>query len=307
MADGFGGKARRVTIRVFLLGAGYSAKAFAGRERGQAEAIIGTTRSVDRFEMLRREGIEPLLFDGGAIGAEMGDALKHTTHLVLSAAPATGNDGEGGDPFLPHADGRIRQLMPDLRWMGYLSTVGVYGDHGGAWVDEESECRPASARSKARLAAENAWQALAEKERLPLAVLRLAGIYGPGRNALVNLAAGTARRIAKPGQVFNRIHVEDIAGALSLLAGQEAGGVFNLADDAPSPPQDVVAFAAGLMGVEPPPEMPFDAAEMTPMARSFYGENKRVSNARIREAGHVFAYPDYRTALTRMWRDGTWR
>jgi len=306
MADGSGGKVRRVTTRIFLLGAGYSARAFSRRQRGQAEAIFGTTRSTDGFEALRQSRVEPLPFDGGAIGADMADVLKHTTHLVLSAAPEAGGGG-GGDPFLPHIENDLRQLMPDLRWIGYLSTVGVYGDHGGAWVDEESECRPVSRRSVARLAAEKAWRALAERERLPLAVLRLAGIYGPGRNAFINLAAGKARRIVKPGQVFNRIHVEDIAGALSLLAKQNTGGIFNLADDAPSPPQDVVAFAAALMGIEPPPETPFDTAEMTSMARSFYGENKRVSNARIREAGHAFAYPDYRTALTRMWQEDSWR
>jgi nucleoside-diphosphate-sugar epimerase len=296
-----------MTMRVFLLGAGYSARAFARRQRGRAEAILGTTRSPEKSGALRKDGIEPLAFDGGAIGAEMAAALKHTTHLVLSAAPNAGAERQGGDPFLPHVEGRLREVLPDLRWISYLSTVGVYGDHGGAWVDEESECRPVSRRSVARLAAEKAWQALAERERLPLAVLRLAGIYGPGRNAFVNLAAGAARRIVKPGQMFNRIHVEDIAGALSLLAEKETGGIFNLADGEPSPADEVVAFAAGLMDVEPPPEIPFDRAEMTPMARSFYGENKRVSDKKIREAGYALAWPDYRSALTRMWRNDSWR
>jgi nucleoside-diphosphate-sugar epimerase len=296
-----------MTMRIFLVGAGYSARAFADHEKDRAEAIFGTTRSPDKFETLRRQGIEPLLFDGGAIGPEMAAALKGSTHLVLSAAPETGGESGSGDPFLPHVDGRIRQIMPDLRWIGYLSTVGIYGDHGGGWVDEESDCRPVSQRSVARLAAERSWQALAANEHLPLAILRLAGIYGPGRNALVSLAAGKARRIVRPGQVFNRIHVEDIAGALALLAERETDDVFNLADDMPSPPQDVVAFAAALMGVEPPPETPFDTAELTPMARSFYGENKRVSNARLKAAGYRLAFPDYRTALTRMWRENDWR
>ncbi|MGN6465320.1 MAG: SDR family oxidoreductase [Rhizobiaceae bacterium] len=306
MAGGARRKVRGVTTRIFLLGAGYSARAFASLQRDRAEAIFGTTRSTDRFGKLRQHGIEPLLFDGGGIAPEMATALRETTHLVLSAAPEPGGPA-AGDPFLPHVENRMREIMPRLRWIGYLSTVGVYGDHGGAWVDEESECRPVSRRSVARLAAEGAWGKLADRERVPVAVLRLAGIYGPGRNALANLAAGTARRIVKPGQVFNRIHVEDIAGALSLLAEKETSGIFNLADDAPSPPQDVVAFAAGLMGVEPPPEIPFERAEMTPMARSFYGENKRVSNAGIRDAGYSLFYPDYRSALTRMWREGSWR
>jgi nucleoside-diphosphate-sugar epimerase len=301
------GKAIGVTTRIFLLGAGYSARAFARRQRGRAEAIFGTTRSPEKSGALRQDGIEPLIFDGGAIGAEMAAALKHATHLVLSAAPDAVAEGKRHDPFLPHVEGRLRHLMPDLRWIAYLSTVGVYGDHGGAWVDEESACRPVSRRSVERLAAEKAWQGAAEKEGFPLAVLRLAGIYGPGRNALANLAAGTARRIVKPDQVFNRIHVDDIAGALSLLAERETGGVFNLADGAPSPAEDVVAFAAGLMGVEPPPAIPFETAEMTPMARSFYGENKRVSNARLKAVGYRLAFPDYASALTAMWRSGDWR
>jgi nucleoside-diphosphate-sugar epimerase len=294
-------------MRIFLLGAGYSARAFARRERGRADAIVGTTRSSGKLAALRRDGIEPLAFDGGTIGSEMAEALRRTTHLVLSAAPETGAEGASHDPFLRHVDGRLRQFMPALHWIGYLSTVGVYGDHGGAWVDEESECRPVSRRSVARLEAEKAWQQAAERERIPLAVLRLAGIYGPGRNALANLAAGRARSIVKPGQIFNRSHVEDIAGALSLFSEREMGGVFNLADGEPSPAEDVVTFAAQLMGIEPPPEIPFGEAEMTPMARSFYGENKRVSNAKIKASGYAFDWPDYRTALTRMWAEESWR
>ncbi len=176
--------------------------------------------------------------------------------------------------------------MPNLRWIGYLSTVGVYGDHGGAWVDETSECRPVSRRSiDARRRPNRQWLALGDETALPVAVLRLSGIYGPGRNAFVNLANGTARRLVKPGQVFNRIHVDDIAGALWHLASSDIGGVFNVTDDEPAPPQDVVAYAAELMGVAPPPEIPFETAELSPMARSFYGENKRVSNAAIKAVG----------------------
>jgi nucleoside-diphosphate-sugar epimerase len=158
-----------------------------------------------------------------------------------------------------------------------------------------------------RLQAEREWQALAETGDVPLAVLRLSGIYGPGRNGLVNLARGTARRIVKPGQVFNRIHVDDIAAAALFLAERDLGGVFNVTDDEPAPPQDVVGHAASLMGVEPPPEVAFDAADMTPMARSFYGENKRVSNARLKQAGFRLRYPDYRAALADLWSGGRWR
>jgi len=285
--------------RFFVFGAGYSGKAFARANR-DAATIFGTTRSPEKFAALSQAGIAPLRFDG-ALTPEMGDALKATTHLIVSVAPE-----EAGDLVLGAA-GEAIAAMPALEWIGYLSTVGVYGDHGGGWVDEGAECRPVSKRSVMRVAAERDWLKLGREIGRPVAVLRLSGIYGPGRNALVNLADGTARRLVKPGQVFNRIHCDDIAGALWHLAGKNLGGIFNVTDDEPAPPQDVVAYAAGLMGVEPPPEIAFETAELSPMARSFYGENKRVSNAAIKAAGYGFAYPDYRSALERMWADGSWR
>ncbi|BCG91907.1 SDR family oxidoreductase [Mesorhizobium sp. 131-2-1] len=285
--------------RFFVFGAGYSGKAFARANR-DAATIFGTTRSPEKFTALSQAGIAPLRFDG-AMTPEMGDALKATTHLIVSVAPE-----EAGDLVLGAA-GEAIAAMPALEWIGYLSTVGVYGDHGGGWVDERAECRPVSKRSVMRVTAERDWLTLGREIGRPVAVLRLSGIYGPGRNALVNLADGTARRLVKPGQVFNRIHCDDIAGALWHLAGKNLGGILNVTDDEPAPPQDVVAYAAGLMGVEPPPEIAFETAELSPMARSFYGENKRVSNAAIKAAGYGFAYPDYRSALERMWADGSWR
>jgi len=286
--------------RYFLFGAGYSALAFARLLEGRP--VAGTTRSPDRFAALEAAGVEPLLFDGAALSHAVRERLAETTHVVVSAAPTA-----AGDPVLGTAAETIRTAMPALRWIGYLSTVGVYGDHGGAWVDEESECRPVSPRSRERLDAERAWQALGAERGVPVAVLRLSGIYGPGQNALANLAAGTARRLVKPGQVFNRIHVDDIAGALRHLAATDIGGVFNVTDDEPAPAQDVVLFAAGLMGVAPPPEIPFEAAQLSPMARSFYEENKRVANRRLKATGFVFRHPDYRGALTAMWQSGEWR
>lgn len=285
--------------QVFIFGAGYSARAFAGRCPKDVP-VFGTTRAPGKFELLRAAGISPLLFDGVVTG-EVRDALAGTTHLVVSAAP-----GEAGDPVLNGAREILAGEMPKLRWIGYLSTVGVYGDHAGAWVDEETPCRPVSRRSVLRVEAERQWLALGEAVGRPVAVLRLAGIYGPGRNAFVNLRDGTAKRLVKPGQVFNRIHVADIAGALLHLANAARGGIFNLADDEPSPPQDVVTYAAGLMGVEPPPEIPFDQAELTPMARSFYGENKRVSNAALKASGYDLRFRDYRAALRTLWDDGNW-
>ncbi|RWA58140.1 SDR family oxidoreductase [Mesorhizobium sp.] len=283
----------------FVFGAGYSGKAFARASR-DGVTIRGTTRSPKKFAVLGQAGIAPLRFDG-ALTAEIGEALKTTTHLIVSVAPE-----EAGDPVLGAAREAIA-AMPALEWIAYLSTVGVYGDHGGGWVDERAECRPVSKRSVMRVAAEQEWLKLGQEIGRPVAILRLSGIYGPGRNALVNLADGTARRLVKPGQVFNRIHCDDIAGALWHLAGKNSGGIFNVTDDEPAPPQDVVAYAAGLMGVEPPPEIAFETAQLSPMARSFYGENKRVSNAAIKAAGYGFAFPDYRSALDQMWADGSWR
>jgi nucleoside-diphosphate-sugar epimerase len=281
-----------------LLGAGYSAQTFAARALTNGDRVVGTTRSAEKMEGLRAVGIDPLVFDG-MLDEPVRAALKRATHLVVSIAP-----GEAGDPGLDAVSGAD---MPDLQWIGYLSTVGVYGDHGGAWVDEESPCRPVAKRSARRLEAEGEWTRLAAGWQVPLAILRLSGIYGPGRNAFVNLERGTARRIVKPGQVFNRIHVDDIAGALAHLSERLEGGVFNVTDDEPAPPQEVVSHAARLMGVAPPPEIAFDAAEMTAMARSFYGESKRVSNARLKASGFVFGHPTYRHALDTMWRDGTWK
>lgn len=288
-------------MNIFIFGAGYSARAFAESIAGPGAAVRGTTRSEARFDLLRRSRIEPLRFDGNSVSGELAAALAATTHLVVSIAPE-----EAGDPVLKLLPD-LRPAMPKLEWIGYLSTVGVYGDHQGGWVDESSTCRPVSRRSVDRLAAERAWTAAAEAAGVPLAILRLSGIYGPGRNAFVNLAEGTARRLVKPGQVFNRIHVADIAGALRLLAETQLGGVFNVTDDQPAPPQDVVAYAARLMGVAPPPEQDFATAELTPMARSFYGENKRVANAAIKKAGYRFQFPHYRAALDALWRSGDWR
>jgi nucleoside-diphosphate-sugar epimerase len=290
-----------MTDRFFAFGAGYSVRVL-GRLLVGASPVVGTTRSSEKFERLRSAGVEPLIFDGETLSASVRQSLGRTTHLIVSTAP-----GEAGDPVLAAGRGVLLAGTPKLAWIGYLSTVGVYGDHQGAWVDESSETRPVSRRSQLRVAAEHEWLAFGRERGVPVAVLRLSGIYGPGRNAFVNLEKGMARRLVKPGQVFNRIHVEDIAGALLHLARARTGGIFNVTDDEPAPPQDVVAHAAEIMGIEPPPEIPFDTAQLSPMARSFYGENKRVSNARIKALGYRFAFPDYRQALASMLAAGSWR
>jgi nucleoside-diphosphate-sugar epimerase len=286
-------------LKLLIFGAGYSGQAIARRLAGSTGDdgwIAGTTRSRERFASLTAAGMRPLLFDGETIAEDLRGAMASATHVIQSIAP-----DEAGDPLLNLVEDAGAAFFPQAVWFGYLSTVGVYGDHGGDWVDEETPCRPVSDRSVQRLAAEDAWSAFGERLSRPVAILRLSGIYGPGRSAFDNFAKGTARRLVKPGQVFNRIRVEDIAAAAEFLMAKDAGGLWNVTDDEPAPPQDVVAFASRLMGVEPPPEIDFETAELSPMARSFYGENKRVSNAKIKAAGFEFAFPDYRKSLEQLW------
>lgn len=288
-------------MNIFIFGAGYSAKRIGALAAKQGAKVVGTTRSAEKADALRGFGIEPLIFSETSDTNGICEALAGTTHLIVSIAP-----GESGDPVLRAFATPIAQWAPKLEWIGYLSTVGVYGDYLGGWVNEESQCLPVSRRSVERVEAEELWTRTAKDAGIPLTILRLSGIYGPGRNAFVNLTNGTAKRLVKKDQVFNRIHVDDIAGAAWRLAKSNTGGIFNVTDDEPAPPQDVVAYAASLMSVDPPPEIPFETAQLSPMARSFYGENKRVSNGKLKAAGYDFAYPNYRTAFDTMWRDGNW-
>jgi nucleoside-diphosphate-sugar epimerase len=287
-------------FQAFIFGAGFSGRAYGRLLASKGLSVHGTTRSAEKTEQLRAEGIIPHVFDG-SVPDELRTTLDATSHLVISIGP-----DEDGDPVLNALGGMIAK-MPRLEWIGYLSTVGVYGNRDGAWVDEETECRPVSKRSIQRLAAEAAWQVFSKNTGVPLAILRLSGIYGPGRNAFVNLEKGTAKRLVKQGQVFNRIHVEDIARALVFFGELRASGIYNVTDDAPAPPQDVVKHAALLMKIDPPAPIDFETATLSPMARSFYGENKRVSNVKIKQAGFIFDHSDYRRGLERMWNEGTWR
>ncbi|BBE73622.1 NAD dependent epimerase/dehydratase family protein [Pleomorphomonas sp. SM30] len=297
-----GATVREDGVRLFVFGYGYSAAAAVRRLAGPSTEVAATTRDPAKAEAMRAAGIDAIVFDGRDPAPRLREALARASHVLVSVAP-----GEAGDPVL-NVHGADLALARSLASIVYLSTVGVYGDHGGAWVDERTPEKPVSARSVARLAAEARWRRHGAMTKVPVAILRLSGIYGPGRNAFVNLADGTARRLVKPGQVFNRIHVDDIAEAVRLAFRKGADGVFNVTDDEPSPPQDVVAHAAALMGVAPPPEQDFETADLSPMARSFYGENKRVANARSkRELGLVYGYPNHRVALERMWREDGWR
>lgn len=281
---------RAMTHTLLSLGHGYSARALA-RRLGPGWHVIGTTRNAEKAKALEAEGVEPLVWPG----TDLGPALDRATHLLSSVAP----DAEG-DPVLREAGEQIAAARPD--WVGYLSTTGVYGDHGGDWVDEDTPLTPSAARGRARVAAEAAWQALG----LPLHIFRLAGIYGPGRGPFAKVRAGTARRIVKDGQVFSRIHVDDIAQVLAAsIARPDPGAIYNVCDDDPAPPQDVIAEAARLLGLPVPPEVAFEDADLSPMARSFYAESKRVRNDRIkRELGVQLRYPTYREGLTALLAEG---
>lgn len=288
-------------MHVMIFGCGYSGTAIAKAFAGQDVRVSGTTRSADKMEGLRAGGIDAFLFDGETMDDDLCRALESVTHLVQSIAPGK------ADPLLRLLGEDSARFLPRLEWIGYLSTVGVYGDHKGAWVSEETPCEPVSGRSKERLEAEQGWLAMGRERGVPAAVLRLSGIYGPGRNAFCNLDKGTARRLIKKDQVFNRIRVEDIGAATRFLSERGLGGIYNVTDDRPGPPQDVIVEAARLMGVEPPPEQAFEAAELTPMARTFYGENKRVSNAKLKKAGFEFSFPTFPMSLAQLWQDGRWR
>lgn len=275
--------------RLFCFGLGYSAAALVARTREQGWAVGGTARSGDKVGALHVAGTPAWPFDGTAPMVDASRVLAGVTHVLVSAAP-----GAEGDPVLRHHLDDLRRL-PGLAWVGYLSTTGVYGDHGGAWVDETTPLQPLSPRARARAAAEAAWLA----SGLPVHVFRLAGIYGPGRSVLDDLRAGQGRRIDRPGHLFSRIHVDDIAAVLQAsIRRPNPGAIYNVCDEEPAESAAVTAFAAGLLGIEPPPLVPLDRANLSPMALSFWADHKRVRNDRIKtELGVRFAYPTYREGL----------
>lgn len=284
-----------MTGTLLSLGHGYSAAALA-RRLGPGWRIIGTTRSAEKADRLASEAVEPLIWPG----ADLGSAFAAATHVLASIAPDA-----AGDPVLARHGAAIAAAAPHLQWVGYLSTTGVYGDPGGGWVDEGTPLLPTTTRGRQRLLAEEQWQALAARSGLPLHIFRLAGIYGPGRGPFEKVRNGIARRIVRDNQYFSRIHVDDIAAVLAAsIARPDPGAIYNVADDDPSPPEDVLTEAARLLGLPLPPEVPFEEAEMTPLARSFYAESKRVRNDRIkRELGVRLVYPDYRAGLRRLLAD----
>ena len=286
-------------MSVFFFGMGYSSRATARALHllDPEIPIAGTTRSEEHAESFADTEYRMHVFDGEVPGTTLREDLRQATHVLLSIPP-----DERGDPALNLHRADL-DAAPNLEWIGYFSTVGVYGDFGGNWIDEDAPTRPQNVRSKQRVAAEQAWRGYAEERGVPLFIERLAGIYGPGRSAFDKLREGTARRIVKPNQVFNRIHVADIGRITARAAYSKLSGTFNLTDNEPAPPQDLVTYAAAKMGIAPPPEVPFETASMTEMARSFYSDNKRVSNKRLLKTLDVdLLYPTYREGLDGIWK-----
>ncbi len=284
----FSGMMKSRTLLSF--GHGFSSQALATRLLGEGWRFVGTTRSAEKAQQVAQTGVEPIIWPG----SDVAELLDEATHLLISAAP----DAEG-DPVLRELKQQISARAGQFEWVGYLSTTGVYGDHEGGWVDESTPLTPSTRRGKFRKLAEAEWASIPD---LPLHIFRLAGIYGPGRGPFAKVLNGTARRIIKKGQVFSRIHVEDIAQVLEAsIARPNPGAAYNLCDDDPAPPEDVIGYAAELLGLPVPPAEDFETAEMSAMARSFYAESKRVKNDRIKdELGVELLYPDYRAGLNAL-------
>jgi dTDP-4-dehydrorhamnose reductase len=291
---------------LLIFGLGYSSLATLRAGSDRYAKVVATVRSPERASALTAAGmagrpVTVLPFDGGGLSPELAAAIGEADDVLVSAPPDA-----AGDPVLKDCREALAAHRP--RSVVYLSTVGVYGDHDGDWVDEDTAPRPVSPRSVERQEAEEAWSAFGRAHGVPVAILRLSGIYGPGNNALINLRRGTARRIIKPGQVFNRIHVDDIAAAAIAAFDRRYDGIVNVTDDEPSPAQDVVSYAAGLLGLPEPAAIPIEKAGLSPMGLSFYGECKRVRNQRLKtELAVSLAYPNYRTALDALAAGGDGR
>jgi len=288
---------------LICFGLGYSAQHFVEIFGQKFDRIVGTVRNAERVSALNAHPsgrLKALIFDGSSATPDLRSIIAEADAALISVPP-----DENGDPVL-RTCGEVLAHAQRLRAIVYLSTIGVYGDRGGAWVDETTPPQPGASRSRERLAAEQAWLDFGVRRGIAVAVLRLAGIYGPGQNALVQIASGKARRIVKPGQVFNRTHVADIAQAIDAAFTRQASGIFNVADDEPTPPADPIVFAAQLLGVAPPPETPFEQAALTmsPMALSFWQECRRVKNDKLkRELGVSLRYPTYREGLRALFEE----
>ncbi len=280
--------------RLFCFGLGYTGQALARSLLADGWKVAGTCRGEEQAADLAGLGVEIHRFDRTGPLASAASALAGTTHLLSSVPP----DADGDAVLDLHAR-EIADLAPQISWAGYLSTTGVYGTRDGDWVDETSERRPGSPRSRRRMEAEDAWLKLGEESGIPVHLFRLAGIYGPGRSALDQVRAGTAKRVDRTGQVFSRIHVDDIVTVIrASMAKPNPGAAYNVCDDQAAPPADVIAYACDLLGVEPPPLVAFEEADLSDMAKTFWNDNKRVRNDRLHdELGVELAYPNYHSGL----------
>ena len=301
--ESLGDSSAKGAPKLFVFGYGFSAQVLGESLLAQGWRVAGTTRAPGKMAGLEAAGVEACLFDRDAPLAEAAASLDGTTHVLISLPP----DAAGDAALDQHA--KDLAALPGLQWLGYLSTTGVYGDRAGGWVDEDSALEPTGERGQRRVDAETAWRAWGEASGTPVQIFRLAGIYGPGRNALQSLRAGKAKRIDKPGQIFSRIHVADIAQILeAAMKRPPHSEVFNLCDDDPAPPAEVIAEAARLLGEAPPPLIPFEEAELSSMARSFYRDSKRVSNQRLKDRlGVTLRYPSYKDGLRALLESGEGR
>lgn len=280
--------------KLFCFGYGYCADALARELQKHGDwQIAGTTRDRHKKQELRENGIEGYQFDYDHPLGDPIHALRDTTHLLISTPPYS----DGGPAFMAHANDIIRSTS--IEWIGYLSSTSVYGDREGEWVDETSEVKPTSIRGSRRAAAEQQWYSLFRSKDMPVHIFRLSGIYGPGRSAIDSVRANVAKRVDKPGQAFNRIHIDDITQILmASIKAPSPGAIYNVCDDDPAPSHKVVEHACKLLQCEPPPLISFFEADLAPIAMSFYNENKRVKNDKIKEElGITLKYPDYRAGL----------
>ena len=279
--------------KLFCFGYGYVCDFLGHALKEQGWSVAGTSRDSDKREMMRNAGVDAYLFDDERPLGDPLYVLKDVTHILISTPPGR----EGCPAYLAH--GRMLSSLPNLEWVGYLSSTCVYGDRGGDWVNEYTETCPTSIRGTRRCKAEEQWRTLRRVEGLPVHVFRLAGIYGPGRSALDSVRVGIARRIQKDGQVFSRVHVDDIIDVITKsIELPNAGAVYNVCDDNSAPAHEVISYACELLGQPVPPLVPIEDANLPPMALSFYSDNKRVHNDRIKqELGIKLRYPDYRAGI----------
>ena len=277
---------------IFIFGLGYAGMAVARDLLSLDWQVSGTCRGSSHCGERAKEGITALPFDGSHGSIEIEKALASADHVLVCIPP---DRGGGGDPVLTHF-AEILTASRRIKWIGYLSTTGVYGDREGDWVDETSPLQPTSPRALRRADTEALWMQLAEHHHAPVHIFRLAGIYGPGRNVIRSLLDGKARRIIKKDHVFSRIHLADLVNVLKAsMSRPDPGAIYNVADDLAAAPAETIESAAALLGIEPPPAVNFEDAGLSEMAKSFYADCKRVSNARIKsELGVRLLYPTYR-------------